>query len=53
MPVENGEDTAENILGAELRVIEGLGHDIPPDLTKEFADVISSAASRASITDSK
>lgn len=50
VPVENGKDTAENIPGAELRIIEGLGHDLPPELINEFAGAIAEAASRASGT---
>lgn len=50
VPVENGEDTADNIPGAELRIIEGLGHDIPPDLIEEFVDAITAAAKRADKT---
>lgn len=42
--VQCGEDVAANIPGAELRVVEGMGHDIPVTLTGVFADAISSAA---------
>lgn len=48
VPPENGHDTAENIPNAELRIIEGLGHDIPVALINEFADAITSAAERSS-----
>lgn len=47
VPVENGKDLAENIPGAKLRIIEGLGHDLPSELIGEFADAITSAAKRA------
>ena len=47
VPIENGRDTAENIPDAELRIIPGLGHDIPIALVKEFANAIIAAASRA------
>ncbi len=30
VPIEGGRDTAEAIPGAELLVIEGMGHDLPP-----------------------
>lgn len=50
VPVENGKDTVENIPGAELRIIEGLGHDLPTEIINEFADAIVAAASRASGT---
>ena len=29
VPVEGGKDTAEAIRGAELLIIEGMGHDLP------------------------
>jgi pimeloyl-ACP methyl ester carboxylesterase len=29
MPVEGGKDTAEAVAGAELKIIEGMGHDLP------------------------
>lgn len=47
VPVEGGRDTAANIPGAELRVVEGMGHDIPLQLVDVFADAIVSAAERA------
>ena len=30
VPLAGGRDTAESIPGAELLVIEGMGHDLPP-----------------------
>jgi pimeloyl-ACP methyl ester carboxylesterase len=47
MSVEGGKDTAANIPGAELRIIPGMGHDLPIPLAKTIADAIVSAASRA------
>jgi pimeloyl-ACP methyl ester carboxylesterase len=47
VPVEAGRDVAANIPGAELRIIPGMGHDIPPELVKSVADAITAAASRA------
>jgi pimeloyl-ACP methyl ester carboxylesterase len=47
MSVEGGKDTASNIPGAELRVIPGMGHDLPIPLVKTIADAITTAASRA------
>ncbi len=47
VPVEGGRDTAANIPGAELRVVEGMGHDIPLQLIDTFADAIVAAAERA------
>jgi pimeloyl-ACP methyl ester carboxylesterase len=46
-PVEHGKDTAASIPGAELRVIPGLGHDLPDALVPVFADAIAAAAKRA------
>jgi len=42
-----GEATAAAIPGAELRVIPGMGHDLPPGLHDTFVDAITAAASRA------
>jgi pimeloyl-ACP methyl ester carboxylesterase len=39
-----GEDVADNIPNAEMRVIEGMGHDFPLALTETFADAICSVA---------
>jgi pimeloyl-ACP methyl ester carboxylesterase len=47
MPLEGGKDTAANIPGAELRIVPGMGHDLPIPLIKTIADGIASAASRA------
>jgi pimeloyl-ACP methyl ester carboxylesterase len=46
MPV-GGEATAAAIAGAELRIIPGMGHDLPPGLYDVFVDAITAAASRA------
>ncbi len=43
-----GEATAAAIPGAELRIIPGMGHDLPPGLYDIFLDAICAAASRAS-----
>jgi proline iminopeptidase len=41
VPVEAGRDTARNVPGARLRIIDGMGHDLPdallPALAKEVA----------------
>jgi pimeloyl-ACP methyl ester carboxylesterase len=42
-----GEATAAAIPGAELRMIPGMGHDLPPGLHAIFADAICAAAARA------
>lgn len=46
----NGEQTAAAIPGAELRVIPGMGHDLPPGLHDTFIDAITAAAARAKAT---
>jgi pimeloyl-ACP methyl ester carboxylesterase len=45
-----GEATAAAIPGAELRIIPGMGHDLPPGLYDIFVDAIVTAASRAKTT---
>lgn len=47
VPVAAGFDTADNIPGAELRVVEGMGHDMPLALIPAIADAIAAAAIRA------
>jgi pimeloyl-ACP methyl ester carboxylesterase len=42
-----GEATAAAIPGAELRIIPGMGHDLPPGLYDIFVDAITAAARRA------
>jgi pimeloyl-ACP methyl ester carboxylesterase len=42
-----GEATAAAIPGAELRVIRGMGHDVPPALYDTFIDAILAAVDRA------
>ncbi len=42
-----GETTAASIPGAELRMIPGMGHDMPPGLYGVFLDAILSAVGRA------
>jgi pimeloyl-ACP methyl ester carboxylesterase len=46
MPI-GGELTAAAIPGAELRMIEGMGHDVPPALYDTLVDAIVTAATRA------
>lgn len=45
-----GIDTANAIPGAELRIIPGMGHDLPPGLFDTFVDAICAAAARAKTT---
>jgi pimeloyl-ACP methyl ester carboxylesterase len=47
-----GEDTASVIPGAELMLIEGMGHDLPHQLYKAIADDIERTARRYSIASS-
>ena len=47
VPPEAGRDTAANIDGAELVVIPGMGHDLPPGLYQTFADTIWRAVERS------
>ena len=49
MPV-GGEATAAAVPGAELRIIPGMGHDLPPGLYDIFVDAITAAARRAKAT---
>ena len=42
-----GRATAAAIPGAELLLIEGMGHDLPPELFETFADGIRRTADRA------
>lgn len=45
--VEGGHDTAAAIPGAELEIIPGMGHDIPPELYDRFVDGICRNIARA------
>src|SRR5262249_52440804 len=47
VPVDAGRDVAANIPGAELRLIPGMGHDLPTPLVQTIADAITAAAARA------
>ncbi len=40
MPVEGGKDTAAAIPGAKLKIIEGLGHDIPVNAAPQILEAI-------------
>lgn len=48
--VEGGKDLAANIAGAELRIVPGMGHDLPPGLYDTIVDAISRAVERASVS---
>ncbi|MGV8997996.1 MAG: alpha/beta fold hydrolase [Parvibaculaceae bacterium] len=47
VPMAAGEDTAAHISGAELRIIDGMGHDMPLALVPQIVDAIIAAAERA------
>jgi pimeloyl-ACP methyl ester carboxylesterase len=45
--VSGGRATAAAVPGAELLLIDGMGHDLPPELFRTFTDAIHRTASRA------
>lgn len=45
--IEGGRDTAASIKGAELKIIPGMGHDLPLELVGTIADAVAGVASRA------
>lgn len=47
VPVEAGRDTAEAIPGAELLIIEGMGHDLPPAVWPQLVAAISRHTAQA------
>jgi pimeloyl-ACP methyl ester carboxylesterase len=47
IPIEAARDVAANIPGADLRIIHGMGHDVPPPLVNTIVNAVVSAASRA------
>jgi pimeloyl-ACP methyl ester carboxylesterase len=47
VPVEGGRDTAEAIPGAELVIIEGMGHDLPQGAWPRIIDSVTGLAKRA------
>ncbi len=48
VPLACGQDTAEKIPGATLKVIEGMGHDVPRALMPKWIEFIVANAGRAS-----
>jgi pimeloyl-ACP methyl ester carboxylesterase len=46
VPVTGGRDTADAIPGAELMLIEGMGHDMPREVQPRIADAIHALAKR-------
>ncbi len=49
VPVEGGKDLAATIPGAELRIVPGMGHDLPAGVYDAIADAISRAVERAGV----
>jgi len=47
VPLAGGIDTAEAVPGAELLIIEGMGHDLPRDVWPRVIDAIRKLADRA------
>jgi pimeloyl-ACP methyl ester carboxylesterase len=50
VPVEGGRDTAENIPGAELIIVPGVGHEMPLAVLDVFVDGILRAVARSKAT---
>ncbi|WP_375690491.1 alpha/beta fold hydrolase [Pseudooceanicola sp. LIPI14-2-Ac024] len=50
VPVEGGRDTAANVPGATLIEIEGMGHNIPPEIYDRLIDGIETATLKADAT---
>ena len=40
LPVEGGIDTAESIPGAELMIVEGMGHSLPVEVAPRIIEAI-------------
>jgi pimeloyl-ACP methyl ester carboxylesterase len=49
VPVEGGRDTADNIPGADLRIIPGVGHEMPAATQDAFIAGILSAVARSKV----
>ena len=49
VPLAGGRDTAENIPGAELRVVPGVGHEMPPAVQDQFIAGILAAVARSKV----
>ena len=47
VPIDGGKDTAEAIPGAELLIIDGMGHSIPIEVWPQVADAITENANKA------
>ena len=42
VPLGNGEDTARRIPGARLLIIDGMGHDLPPEPVRQIVEALTS-----------
>jgi hypothetical protein len=49
VPLPGGRDTAENIAGARLLTIPGMGHDLPLGLVDTMADAIAEHAKAVAV----
>ncbi len=49
VPIEAGRDTASNVPGAELLVIEGMGHELPPRAWPRVVGAIADHAQKAAL----
>ncbi len=47
VPVEGGQDTAEAIPGAQLLIIDGMGHSLPPGTWPQIVEAITENANKA------
>lgn len=47
IPVVNGKDTAAQIRGSKLKIISGMGHNIPPKLAPRIAKLIAKHAKKS------
>ncbi|CAN5336466.1 alpha/beta hydrolase [soil metagenome] len=45
--LDGGRDTAATIPGAELRIVEGMGHDLPAGVFDAFVEAVKAATARA------
>jgi pimeloyl-ACP methyl ester carboxylesterase len=50
VPLAGGVATAEAVPGAELLVLDEMGHDLPKPLWPQIADAVAAVAARASVT---
>jgi pimeloyl-ACP methyl ester carboxylesterase len=50
VPLAGGRDTVENIAGAELIVVPGVGHEMPPAVLDQFVAGILSAVARSKVS---